>query len=232
MTTLVVEQPNYVPWLGYFDLLDRADVWVWYDDVQYTKRDWRNRNRVAGDGDPVWLTIPVQAQAHRDKTIAEMEIDHRQLWARKHLATLRHFYGRAPFFEPVFEIVRRHLEEPPEKLADLTIGLNEDLCEFLGIGAELHRSSRLDGVEGVKADRILSVCRRVEPTVYLSGPAARDYLSPDPFDAAGIELEYISYRYDGYPRGGQPERTDLSILDPLFWTGADATRELIRRHRP
>ncbi len=231
MTTLVVEQPNYVPWLGYFDLLDRSDVWVWYDNVQYTKRDWRNRNRVAGAGEPVWLTVPVRAQSHRDKTIAEVEIDHHQPWARKHLATLRHLYGKAPFFEPVFELVRRRLEEPPEKLADLSIGLNEDLCEFMSIATELHRGSRLDGIEGAKADRILSVCRWFEPTVYLSGPAARDYLTSDPFDEAGIDLEYISYRYDGYPRGGQGERTDLSVLDPLFWIGADATRELIRRNR-
>lgn len=230
MTTLVVEQPSYVPWLGYFDLLDRADLWVWYDDVQYTRRDWRNRNRVAAAGEPVWLTIPVRAQSHRDLRICDVEVDRQQAWERKHLATLRHLYGKAPFFGPVFELVRRHLEEAPPLLADLTIGLAEELCRYLGIEATFLRSSRLEGIEGAKHDRILSVCRMLRPDVYLSGPAARDYLQPAAFDSEGIELRYIEYGYEEYSRDGHPARTDLSILDALFWIGPGATLELIRSH--
>ena len=230
MTTLVVEQPNYLPWLGYFDLLDRADLWVWYDEVQYTRRDWRNRNRVAGGGEPVWLTVPVRARGHRDLRICDVEIDRRQAWERKHLATLRHLYGKAPFFDPVFDLVRRHVEAAPPLLADLTTGLTEELCRYLGVEATFLRSSRIDGIEGPKQDRILSVCRRLGPDVYLSGPAARDYLQPAAFDAEGIELRYIAYRYDDYPRGDQPARTDLSILDALFFIGPGATLDLIRRN--
>ncbi|HUP22834.1 MAG TPA: WbqC family protein [Thermoanaerobaculia bacterium] len=228
MTTLVVEQPNYVPWLGYFALLDRADLWVWYEDVQYTRRDWRNRNRVAGGDDPVWLTIPVRARGHRHLRICDVEIDCRQPWQRKHLATLYHLYGKAPFFEPVFERVRRHLETPPTLLADLTIGLNEELCRYLGIQTSFLRSSRIAGIEGTKQDRILSICRQLQPDVYLSGPAARDYLKSAPFDEQGIDLHYIAYGYDAYPRNSQPLRTDLSILDALFWIGPGPTLELIR----
>jgi len=228
MTVLVVEQPNYIPWLGYFDLLDRADIWVWYDDVQYTKRDWRNRNRVAGDGNPVWLTIPVQAQDHRDKNICEIEIDHGQPWVRKHLRTLQHLYAKSPFFEPVFELLRSHLEVEAPLLADLTIGLAEDLCFYLGIEAKFHRSSDLDELKGAKADRILSVCRHFRPLVYLSGPAGRDYLDGETFNRQGIDLQYISYDYKDYPRGGQFPQTGLSILDPLFWIGPGGTLELIR----
>lgn len=231
MSVLVVEQPNYVPWLGYFDLLDRADTWVWYDDVQYTRRDWRNRNRVAAGGDPIWLTIPVLGQGHREKRICEVEIDHRQPWARKHLATLRHLYGAAPHFGPVFALVEEHLAAAPALLADLTIELNESLCRLLGIEATLLRSSRLAGVQGVKEERILSICRRLRPDVYLSGPAAGAYLQPDSFTRERIELRYIAYGYDPYPRGGWEPRTDLSILDPLFWIGPEATLELIRRRR-
>lgn len=232
MSTLVVEQPNYIPWLGYFDLLDRADLWVWYDDVQYTKRDWRNRNRVAGDGAPIWLTIPVQVRRHRDRRISEIEIDHRQPWVRKHLKTLQHLYGNAPYFAPVFQLVKRHLEAEPKLLADLTIELAEDLAEYLGIEVETWRSSELENLEGSKQDRILSVCRRFQPSVYLSGPAARDYLNPGSFVREGIELKYISYCYGGYPRGGQAEQTRLSIVDPLVWVGPAATLELIRDNQP
>jgi len=231
MSVLVIEQPNYLPWLGYFDLLDRADVWVWYDDVQYTRRDWRNRNRFAGSGEPIWLTIPVLSRGRRDRPICEIEIDYRQPWVRKHLATLRHFYGGAPFFATVLELVRGHLESAPTLLADLTIGLNEALCDYLGIASHFVRSSRLTGLEGSGEERIVAICRRLRPRAYLSGPAARDYLSPGSFTREQIELRYIAYRYDGYPRDGRPERTDLSIVDALFWIGPEATMELIRRNR-
>ncbi len=231
MTVLVVEQPNYIPWMGYFDLLDRSDIWVWYDDVQYTRRDWRNRNRVARAGEAIWLTIPVSGQDHRDKAIGDVEIDHGQRWVRKHLGTLRHFYGSSPFFRPVFDLVRRHLEAAPRLLADLTIALNEDLCEFLGIETEFHRSSELVGSKASGQRRILAICRQFRPSVYLSGPAARGYLVPREFEMDGIELRYISYRYPGYPRNDWPRRTDLSILDVLFWNGPDATLALIRRGR-
>jgi hypothetical protein len=228
VTTLVVEQPNYIPWLGYFDLLDRADLWVWYDDVQYTRRDWRNRNRVAGDGDPVWLTIPVRGSDHRNKLIHEVEIDHRQPWAHRHLETLRHLYGRSPFFRPVFDLVRGHLAAAPRLLADLTIDLNEELCRYLGITNRFVRSSRLTGIEGEKTRRILSLCRQLQPDVYLSGPSARDYLTPESFARAGIELRYIAYHYEPYPRDGQRPAIHLSVLDPLFWIGPGATLELMR----
>lgn len=231
MSVLVVEQPNYIPWLGYFDLVDRADVWVWYDDVQYTRRDWRNRNRVAAGGEPIWLTVPVLNQEHQDKLICEIEIDHQQPWVRKHLGTLRHLYRASPFFEPVFGLVCGHLEAAPKLLADLTIGLNEDLCRFLGIGAGFLRSSQMSGIEGAKDRRILSVCQRLGPSIYLSGPAARGYLTPEAFVREGIDLRYISYHYDEYPRGDQPPRTDLSIVDALFWLGPRATLELIRRNQ-
>jgi hypothetical protein len=128
----------------------------------------------------------------------------------------------------MFERVRRHLEAPPPLLADLTIGLNEELCRYLGIETTFLRSSRLEGVEGAKQERILSVCRRLRPGVYLSGPAASDYLEPSAFEAEGIELRYIAYGYNEYPRDGHPARTDLSILDALFWIGPGPTLELIR----
>lgn len=235
MTTLVVEQPNYVPWLGYFDLMDRADVWVWYEDVQYTRRDWRNRNRVAGEGDSVWLTIPVRAKDHRAKKICDVEIDYAQPWVHRHLGTLRHLYGKAPYFEPIFELVRHHVEAVPRLLADLTIDLNQALGRYMGIETEFLRSSRLVGIEGVKQLRILSVCRSLRPDVYLSGPSARNYLHPELFEREGIELLYISYGYQEYPRNGYHSRCDLSILDALFWIGPVATLELIRanpRDRP
>src|SRR4029450_6585118 len=95
--TVVIEQPNYIPWLGYVDLIRQSDVWIWYDDVQYTRRDWRNRNRIAGN-DPLWLTIPVKAKGGFAQRICDVQIDDAQPWARRHLDMIRRCYARAPFF--------------------------------------------------------------------------------------------------------------------------------------
>ena len=225
----MVEQPNYLPWIGYFDLIAQADVWVWYDDVQYTRRDWRNRNRVAGAGEPVWLTIPVRSRGRYEQPIHEVEIDGERPWARKHLETVRHCYGAAPFFETVYEVLRAALEKEHRCLADLTIELNEALCGLLGLRPRFLRSSGLEGIAGDKRERLIRICDRLGGTIYLSGPAARDYIQPELFREAGIELRYIVYGYPPYDRGGQPFIPNLSILDPLAWIGPAATADLLAR---
>jgi hypothetical protein len=227
---VVIEQPNYIPWLGYFDLLAQSDVWVWYDDVQYTKRDWRNRNRVAADGEPLWLTIPVQTKGRYEQPICEVEIDYAQPWVRRHLATLRRCYGRAPYFDAVYAIVSAALERGHARLADLTIELNESLCAYLGLRRRFLRSSALAGIEGRKQERLLSICRRLGAATYLSGPAARDYIAPAAFAAAGVALRYIVYDYPPYSRGGRPFVPRLSILDPLVWLGPAETAAFLMRH--
>ncbi len=227
---IVVEQPNYLPWIGYFDLIAQSDVWVWYDDVQYTRRDWRNRNRVAGAGEPVWLTIPVRSRGRYEQPIREVEIDYERPWARKHLETVRHCYGAAPFFEPVYETLRGALEKEHRLLADLTIGLNEALCGLLGLRTRFLRGSGLDGIEGDKQERLIRICRRLGGTAYLSGPAARDYIQPELFRDAGIGLRYIVYDYPPYERGAQRFIPNLSILDPLAWLGPGEAAAFLARH--
>jgi hypothetical protein len=229
-TVIVVEQPNYIPWLGYFGLIAQSDVWVWYDDVQYTRRDWRNRNRVAGAGEPVWLTVPVRSRGRYEQPIHEVEIDSDRPWARKHLETVRHCYGAAPFFPEVYEVLRAALEKEHRLLADLTIELAEALCGLLGLSPRFLRSSGLEGIEGDKRERLIRICRRLGGTAYLSGPAARDYIEPELFREAGIELRYIAYGYPPYDRGGQPFIPNLSILDPLAWIGPEETAALLARN--
>lgn len=226
MATLVIEQPNYLPWIGFFDLLDQSDIWVWLDDVQYTRRDWRSRNRVAGrDGAPRWLTIPVRSTGRREQRICEAEIDYGQNWVQKHLDTLTHCYGKAPYFAQVFARVEARLRSRPALLTELTIPLCEDLAELLGLRPEFARSSQLGQVSGQKQARLLSIHEQVGGEVYLSGPKAEDYIDPAEFQAAGLELRYIEYDYADYPRGPGAPSPGLSVLDPLMWIGAEATRE-------
>jgi hypothetical protein len=226
--TVVIEQPNYVPWIGYFDLIRQSDVWVWYDDVQYTKRDWRNRNRIAA-GAAEWLTIPVTTRGRFTQSICDVEIDDGQPWRRHHLESIRRCYARAPFFQPMFEVLESAMGGSEGRLADFTIRLNESICALLGLRPVFMRSSQVPRASSGREARLLEICRAVEGNVYLSGPSARAYIDPHQFDAAGIELRYIVYDYPPYARGAREYVPNLSILDVLAWLGPLGTAEYLEK---
>ncbi|HEY4640544.1 MAG TPA: WbqC family protein [Thermoanaerobaculia bacterium] len=226
--TVVIEQPNYVPWIGYFDLIRQSDVWVWYDDVQYTKRDWRNRNRIAADA-AEWLTIPVATKGRFTQRICDVEIDDAQPWRRQHLDSIRRCYARAPFFQPMFAMMEAALSASDSRLADLTIRLNESICALLGLRPLFKRSSHIPGAVVGRDQRLISICRAVEGNVYLSGPAARAYIDPRAFAAAQIELRYIIYDYPPYARDRRAFVPNLSILDALAWLGPGETAAYLKR---
>lgn len=223
----VVEQPSYLPWLGYFDLMAQADVWVWLDDVQYTKRDWRNRNRVAAKEEAEWLTIPVRSSGRYDQEIRGVEIDYGRSWRRKHLATLDRCYGRAPHFGCVRDLIEEAFASQPTLLADLVIHLGESLAKLLGLAPEFRRSSAMALQETNRQARLIEICRESCASTYLSGPAAKAYIAPATFEERGIELRYIVYGYPEYWRGGQRFVEHLSIVDALAWIGASATATLL-----
>jgi hypothetical protein len=228
--TVVIEQPNYLPWIGYFDLIRQADVWIWYDDVQYTKRDWRNRNRIAAAGRAEWLTIPVKTKGRFAQRICDVELDLTQPWMRRHLESIRRCYARAPFFEPMFSIVEEAFAAGDEHLADLTIRLNQSICAEIGLSPTFLRSSELPHTQSDREERLRDLCRIVGGNVYLSGPAAREYIDPRAFAAAGIELRYIVYDYPPYSRGLQSFVPNLSIIDALAWLGARGTADYLATH--
>jgi hypothetical protein len=148
---------------------------------------------------------------------------------RKHLETVRHCYGDAPWLGEVFALLSRVLTRGHSHLAELTIELNQELCRYLGLSPEFRRSSAL-GVAGERQERLIEICRRLGATAYLSGPAARAYISPESFARAGLELRYIVYDDSPYPRGDRPFVPRLSILDPLVWLGPEGTAAFLARH--
>lgn len=224
---VVIVQPNYIPWLGYFDLIAQSDVWFWYDDVQYTRRDWRNRNRIAAEDVPEWLTIPVKTKGRFDQIIVDVESDDTRPWKRRHLQSIRRCYGRAPHFETMFAIIEKTFAAGDDRLADLTIRLNEDICAALGLQPRFVRSSQMPGPHDDREGRLIQLCRAVGGNVYTSGPAARAYIDPRRFAAAGIELRYVIYDYPPYSRGPRPFVPNLSIIDALAWLGPAGTREYL-----
>lgn len=218
---VAISQSNYIPWKGYFDLIHDADVFVFYDDVQYTKSSWRNRNRVKAPQGAQWLTIPVGAAIHR--RVEDVAIEDRH-WQRRHWRTLRQLYAKAPFFERY----RAFLEEVYEKrewrsLAQLNRFLIEAVArQFLGIRT-VFRCAQDYPAQGRNEDRVLNLLKALGADTYVSGPAAKAYLHPERFQAAGIELVWKDYSgYPEYPQAHAPFEHAVTILDLLFHAGPAA----------
>jgi hypothetical protein len=219
----VILQPSYIPWRGYFDLIRRADVFVFYDDVQYDTRGWRNRNRVKTPLGTRWMTIPVRARGAQTESRPINSIETAgNSWAGEHWSLLERMYGSAPHFNEYRPWLERTYSSPSMLLADFTIATTIELARRLGIAStRFLRSSELGG-EGRKTDRLLSILEQVGATRYLSGPSARNYIQPEAFDSAGIQLEWARYDYPEYPQLYPPFDPAVSILDLMFMTGPQA----------
>jgi WbqC-like protein len=217
-TAVVVLQPGYLPWLGFFDQLRRADVFVYYDDVQYDKHGWRNRNRVKTQNGPVWLTVPVRHAGRGLPRILDVEIDSRKPWARKHVATIRQAYARAPYLTRYLPQLEELLERRWDRLVDLDIACSGLMAEWFGLARRFERSSAL-GVRGDKSGRLVNICQRLGASTYVSGEAARGYLDVSLFDGSGIQVEWQQYVHPTYPQLHGDFLPFLSALDLLLNCG-------------
>ena len=227
----VILQPSYIPWRGVFDQINRADVFVFYDDVQYDKHGWRNRNQIKTAQGKQWLTIPVHSGGVVENSIPikQVKIDWNKAWNKAHWKALTISYGRAPFFHKYAEMLEPFYQRQDEFLADLTIDLTIALARELGIGhTRFLRSSEL-GAGGQKTDRLVEILAKLGANHYISGPSARDYIENDKFEAGGITLEYMDYKYPEYPQLYPPFDANVSILDLLFMTGPEAMKYITRK---
>jgi hypothetical protein len=221
MTTVVVLQPGYLPWLGFFDQLRRADVFVYYDDVQYDKHGWRNRNRIKTQTGPTWLTVPVRHSGLGTPRILEVEIDGRQPWARKHAASVRQAYAAAPFAARYLPELEEVLHRKWERLVDLDLACASLLAGWLGLARRVERSSAL-GVCGERSERLLRICQRFGATRYVSGDAARGYLDVALFERHGIAVEWQAFAHPVYPQLHGAFVPFLSALDLVLNCGDEA----------
>lgn len=221
MSTVVVLQSNYLPWKGYFDLVHDADLFVFYDDVQFTKSDWRNRNKIKSPRGTEWITVPVGVDV--DRLIHEVEIKD-STWQGKHWRTIQQHYGKCPHFaqyRPFFEEV--YLARKWTNLSELNQHLIRSISrDLLGLNTEF-RDSREFQASGRKLDRLLDLLIRAGARRYISGPAAKDYIVPEQFEEAGIALVWKDYSgYPEYPQRFPPFEHGVSILDLLFNVGPNA----------
>jgi hypothetical protein len=228
---VVILQPSYIPWRGYFHQISRADLFIFYDDVQYDKHGWRNRNQIKTAQGKQWLTIPVHSGGvTQGVPIKDVKIDWSKPWAANHWKALMFSYAKAPCFRQYASLFEPFYQRHDELLADFTIDLMVALARELGIShTKFMRSSEIPGIDGQKTDRLIQILTKVGATHYISGPSARDYIEQDKFDAAGITLEYIVYDYPEYSQLYPPFDPQVSALDLLFMTGPDALKFIVHQ---
>lgn len=222
---VAIVQSNYIPWKGYFDLINLVDEFVLFDDVQYTRRDWRNRNLIKAPSGLLWLTIPVLVKGKYLQRIRDTRIGDRG-WARQHWETLRHHYARAPHFRAVAPPLERAYAEAAslDCLSEVNRLFLQTICGMLGIRTRLSWSMDYDIVEG-KTERLLHLCLQTGASEYISGPAAREYLDESAFAAEGIAVRWMDYEgYPEYPQAHPPFVHGVTILDLLFNVGEEAPR--------
>jgi hypothetical protein len=223
---VVVLQPSYIPWRGYFDQIRRADLFVFYDDIQYDKHGWRNRNQIKTHQGKQWITIPVHTKGvTQGVPIKEVRIDWSKPWTKSHQKSITMAYAKAPCFKDYLPLLESIYQRRDEYLADFTIATSITLARELGFtSTRFIRSSELSNLDGQKTDRVLSVLKQVGATHYICGPSASSYMEPEKFAAAQVPFEYMQYNYAEYPQLHPPYDPYVSILDLLFMVGKDASR--------
>jgi len=221
-------QPSYLPWLGYFEQIHHADVFVLYDDVQFEKGSWRNRNRIKTPNGPLWLTVPVLTKGRDFPPINEVLLNNAEPWARKHQRSLEQYYSKAPFFRDYAPALFEVLTQPWTGLADLNIALIRHLCGALGIATPLLLASEL-GVSGSGAQRLMDILDKLGGgAVFYEGSAGRNYIDETQFAARGQQVRYQDYEHPVYAQLHGDFIPYLSVVDLLFNHGPDSLHILTR----
>ena len=228
MKTVAIVQSSYIPWKGYFDLIGLVDEFILFDDCQYTKRDWRNRNKIKSNNGALWLSIPVEVKGKYFQKICETKTMD-DAWVEKHWKTLKTHYGKARFFS-----------ESAHFIEDLYAGISSErylsrinhhfikgICKYLSIDTKISLSMDYGVING-KTERLIDLCEKAGASRYLSGPAAKAYIEEEKFIKAGIELLYMTYTgYPEYEQAYPPFDHHVSIVDLIFNTGESAKNYML-----
>jgi hypothetical protein len=224
---IAVVQSNYIPWRGYFDLINSVDEFILYDDVQYTRRDWRNRNTIKSAGGLIWLTIPVEVKGKYSQKIKDTVVTDSK-WARDHWRSIVHSYSKAKCFSKYCDLFEDlYLRADDKLLSHINYRFIAAICRILGIRTTVSWSMDYDLI-GDKTERLVNLCRQAGATRYLSGPTAKAYLEEELFSRQGIEVSYMDYSgYGEYQQLYPPFELHVSIIDLIFNEGPDASKFML-----
>ncbi|MBU2540561.1 MAG: WbqC family protein [Candidatus Omnitrophica bacterium] len=221
-----VHQPQYLPWLGFFDKIDRSDCFVFLDNVQYKKREFQNRNKIRTKDSWIWLTVPVITKGLYTQKINEVEIDNDLDWSNDHLKSIKFNYSRAQFFKVYFEFFQKLYSKKWQRLADLNVFIIKEMLLSLGIRKDIYFESEL-GIISEKSCRIIDICKRLNADTYFSGEGGRDYLDEKQFEKNSIKLVYQDFAHPEYGQCYGSFVSNMSIIDLLFNQGKNSL-EILR----
>lgn len=223
---VAIVQSNYIPWKGYFDLINLVDIFILFDHVQYTRRDWRNRNKIKTPNGPQWLSIPVEIKGKYHQKIMDVKISDPS-WKRKHWRSIVQNYSRAGHFRDFQDFFAElYLNNQENYLSQINYQFIRAICSILKIDTEIAWSSNYSFQPG-KNETLIDLCKQVGATEYFSGPAAKAYLDENLFRKEGITVQFIDY--SGYPEYRQlfpPFDHQISIIDLIFNEGPAAPKYL------
>ncbi len=197
---ITIHQPEHQPWLGFFNKISKAEVFVILDNVQFRKNYFQNRNRILGTNGVQFVNVPTKTKGHMNCTLAETEISiegGNSRWREKYIRTLIMSYSKYPFFNEVFPVIEKSISLETDKLCDINISIIKAFCEKLDICPNFIRASDMS-FDGTKSDLILDICKKLNADTYISGPSGRDYLDVNSFEAKGIRICYNDYKHPIY----------------------------------
>lgn len=223
MKKIAILQSNYIPWKGYFDLINMVDEFIIFDDAQYTKNDWRNRNKIKTSQGVKWLTVPIYNKCLNQK-IKETKVSDRR-WFVKHWNSISQSYSKSKYFKQYKDVFEKFYKEGNEEyLSEINYKLIIEICNILGIKTKIRHSSEFVLVDG-KTEKLLSICMQCKADIYVSGPSAKDYFEMDLAVKNKIQTEWIDYdNYSEYTQLYHPFEHTVSILDLIFNEGPNATK--------
>ncbi|APT73537.1 hypothetical protein SU69_02595 [Thermosipho melanesiensis] len=216
---VAILQPNYLPWKGVFDMINKVDFFVFLDDVQYTKHDWRNRNKIKTPNGLRWITVPVKSNSIKQK-INEVEVSQRVNWQKKHYNSFIANYSKAKYFKD-FEFLLEdfYITNKWKKLSDLDIYTTIKISEILRINTNFLKSSEFKIKEKDKNRRLIEIIKLLKGKIYITGPSAKNYLNIELFEKNGIEVRFMEYKYPEYQQLYEGFIHEVTVLDVLFNCG-------------
>lgn len=226
--SVAILQSNYIPWKGYFDLINRVDEFILYDDMQYTRRDWRNRNKIKTVNGCKWLSLSVEVKGKYYQKINQTQVVEKD-WANKHWKKISNAYDNAPFFSQYASMVREWYQQASRLnlLSEINRLFITNICGFLDITSKISCSSEHHLVGG-KTERLMQLCLDVGGNTYVSGPAAKDYLDLSVFKRQEIKVQWMDYSsYKPYPQLFGEFEHGVTILDVIFNCGISSREHVL-----
>jgi len=222
---IAILQSNYIPWKGYFDLINSVDEFILYDDMQFTRRDWRNRNKIKSREGLLWLTIPVKAKGKYFQAIKDTEVNNRG-WVYKHWNSIFHCYGKAKYFDLYRERFENlFINAKASFLSEVNYLFLTAICDILNITTKVSWSMDYKLLKEGRTERLIDLCKQADGVEYISGPTAKGYIDEDMFRESGLHLSYMDYSdYPEYEQLYPPFCHQVSVIDLIFNEGPSAKK--------